>query len=169
LNYRRFGKPERAQRRKSGRRRGCPRRQTEAESGGGWIQALTLLGPREVVRTVTNIPRPCSASERSGLHQQKAGRPPPSLRKPRQGASPGAGLRRFWPAMTVRSSSGVMLWVPQRCGARMLPLLPRWVARDCLLAGRPNRRARVDATREPGTCRPSFFVSHLRPCGRRNH
>jgi hypothetical protein len=38
--------------------------------GGVWIQALMLLGPREVVRTAANIPRPCSAGGRSELYGQ---------------------------------------------------------------------------------------------------
>ena len=36
---------------------------------GVWIQPLTLLGPREVVRTGANMPRPCSTGERSGLYK----------------------------------------------------------------------------------------------------
>ena len=35
---------------------------------GVWIHAPTLLGPREVVRTAANVPRPCSTGERSGLY-----------------------------------------------------------------------------------------------------
>jgi hypothetical protein len=33
-------------------------RRPNTESGGGWIQALTLLEAREVVRTAANMPRP---------------------------------------------------------------------------------------------------------------
>jgi hypothetical protein len=39
-----------------------------------WIQALTLLGPREVVRTAANMPGPCSTGELQGCTAQPPAR-----------------------------------------------------------------------------------------------
>jgi hypothetical protein len=51
---------------------------------GVWIQAPTLLGPREVVRTAANMPRPCSTRERSGPMQRRLDRTPEASKLRRQ-------------------------------------------------------------------------------------